>query len=72
MGDHACIYRFICGRITSYNVCYTKLLRIESEAIAALLALGYKPQQASMVVSKVMKPEMTVESVIREALKSML
>jgi len=45
---------------------------IESEAIAALLALGYKPQQASMVVSKVMKPEMTVESVIREALKSML
>lgn len=45
---------------------------IESEAIAALLALGYKPQQASQVISKVMKPEMTVESVIREALKSML
>ncbi len=44
----------------------------ESEAIAALLALGYKPQQASLVVSKVIKPEMTVENVIREALRAML
>lgn len=45
---------------------------VESEAVAALLALGYKPQQASLVVSKVIKPEMTVENVIREALRSML
>ncbi|WP_316673098.1 Holliday junction branch migration protein RuvA [uncultured Tolumonas sp.] len=45
---------------------------VESEAVAALLSLGYKPQQASLVVSKVMKPEMTVENVIREALRAML
>lgn len=45
---------------------------VESEAVAALLALGYKPQQASLVVSKVIKPEMSVENVIREALRAML
>ena len=45
---------------------------VESEAIAALLALGYKPQQSSLVVSKVIKPEMSVENVIREALRAML
>ena len=45
---------------------------VESEAIAALLALGYKPQQASLVVGKIMKPEMTVEAVIRESLRAML
>lgn len=45
---------------------------VEDEAISALLALGYKPQQASLVVSKIYKSDMTVEAVIREALRSML
>lgn len=45
---------------------------VEEEAVSALLALGYKPQQASMVVSKLIKPDMPVETVIREALKAML
>lgn len=45
---------------------------VEEEAVSALLALGYKPQQASLVVSKIIKPDMTVETAIREALKSML
>lgn len=45
---------------------------VEDEAVSALLALGYKPQQASLVVSKIYKPEMKVEAVIREALRSML
>lgn len=44
---------------------------VEEEAISALLVLGYKPTQASKVVSQVSKPDMTCESVIREALKSM-
>ena len=44
----------------------------EEEAVSALLALGYKPTQASKVVSQVMKPEMTSEQLIREALKSMV
>ena len=45
---------------------------VEEEAISALLTLGYKPQQASMVISKLIKPDMPVETVIREALKAML
>lgn len=45
---------------------------VEDEAVSALLALGYKPQQASLVISKIYKPEMPVEAVIREALRSML
>ena len=45
---------------------------MEEEAISALLALGYKPQQAATVVSKVAKPEMKVEALIREALRAML
>lgn len=44
----------------------------EEEAVSALLALGYKPTQASKVVSQVMKPGMSSEELIREALKSMV
>lgn len=43
----------------------------EDEAVSALLALGYKPTQASKVVSQVAKPDMSSEALIREALKSM-
>ncbi|USD64331.1 Holliday junction branch migration protein RuvA [Vibrio sp. SCSIO 43136] len=42
------------------------------EAVAALVALGYKAPQATKVVSQVAKPEMSSEAVIREALKSMV
>ena len=45
---------------------------VEDEAISALLALGYKLPQATSVVSKIYQPEMKVEAVIREALRSML
>ncbi|MGR5067199.1 MULTISPECIES: Holliday junction branch migration protein RuvA [Vibrio] len=44
----------------------------EEEAISALLALGYKPTQASKVVSQIAKPDMTSEQLIRDALKSMV
>jgi len=44
---------------------------VEEEAISALLVLGYKPQQASTVVSRIYQPDMKVETVIREALRSM-
>ena len=44
----------------------------EEEAISALLALGYKPTQASKVVSQIAKPDMSSEQMIREALKSMV
>ncbi len=44
----------------------------EEEAVSALLALGYKPTQASKVVSQVLKPGMSSEELIRDALKSMV
>ncbi|MGF1756809.1 Holliday junction branch migration protein RuvA [Photobacterium sagamiensis] len=47
-------------------------VRAEDEAVSALVALGYKPQQASKVVSQVVKPEMSSENIIREALRSMV
>lgn len=46
--------------------------RAEDEAVSALVALGYKPQQASKVVSQIAQPEMSSEAVIREALRSMV
>jgi Holliday junction DNA helicase RuvA len=43
-----------------------------SEAITALNALGYKPQESSSLVRKVAKPDMSVEEIIRMALQSMV
>ncbi|OCG40575.1 Holliday junction DNA helicase RuvA [Gilliamella sp. Fer1-1] len=46
--------------------------QIESEAVSALIALGYKPQEASRIINKVINPDMDCETLIREALKSAL
>jgi holliday junction DNA helicase RuvA len=46
--------------------------QIESEAVSALIALGYKPQEASRIINKVIIPDMDCETLIREALKSAL
>nr|WP_155602306.1 Holliday junction branch migration protein RuvA [Aeromonas salmonicida] len=42
------------------------------EAASALVALGYKPQQASQIVSKIAKEGMSVEDIIRESLRSLV
>ena len=42
------------------------------EAIAALIALGYKPTDAEKMVKKVAKADLTSEQLIREALKAAL
>ncbi|MCI7718827.1 Holliday junction branch migration protein RuvA [[Pasteurella] aerogenes] len=42
------------------------------DAIAALIALGYKPANAEKMVKKVAKPELSSEQLIREALKAAL
>ncbi|OIQ26700.1 Holliday junction branch migration protein RuvA [uncultured Vibrio sp.] len=44
----------------------------KDEAVSALLALGYKPVQASKVVSQIARDDMTSEQLIRDALKSMV
>lgn len=42
----------------------------EAEAVAALVALGYKPQEASRMISKVGHPDADCETLIREALRA--
>ena len=44
----------------------------EQEAVAALVALGYKPQEASRMVSKIVRPDANSETLIREALRAAL
>ena len=51
---------------------YTNINNAEEEAVSALLALGYKPTQASKVISQVKSQDMSSEELIREALKSMV
>lgn len=46
--------------------------QIEREAISALVTLGYKPQEASKIINRVLKPDMDCETLIREALKAAL
>lgn len=42
----------------------------EQEAVAALVVLGYKPQEASRMVSAVTRPDISSETLIREALRA--
>ncbi|ANI29087.1 ATP-dependent DNA helicase RuvA [Yersinia entomophaga] len=44
----------------------------EAEAVSALVALGYKPQEASRLVSKIAKPGADCETLIRDALRAAL
>ena len=45
---------------------------VTEDAASALVALGYKPQQASQIVSKIAKEGMSVEEIIRESLRSLV
>ncbi|OED40834.1 Holliday junction DNA helicase RuvA [Endozoicomonas sp. (ex Bugula neritina AB1)] len=45
---------------------------IEQEAVSAMVALGYKPQDASKVISKIYVEDMSSSELIRHALKSMI
>ncbi|QKJ87490.1 Holliday junction ATP-dependent DNA helicase RuvA [Paramixta manurensis] len=44
----------------------------EAEAVSALIALGYKPQEASRMIGKVGRPDADCETLIREALRAAL
>lgn len=44
----------------------------ENEAASALVALGYKPQEASRMVSKIARPGADCETLIRDALRAAL
>lgn len=43
-----------------------------SEAMEALLALGYRPQEVSRLVEQIKDPDLSAEDIIRRALKSAL
>lgn len=45
---------------------------LENEAVSALLALGYKPTQASQMAAKHSSGELSVEEILRKALKASL
>ncbi|WP_100655635.1 Holliday junction branch migration protein RuvA [Alteromonas flava] len=45
---------------------------VKEEAISALIALGYKPVQASKAINAVYQDDMSSESLIRESLRSMV
>lgn len=45
------------------------IVSAEKEAVNALIALGYKPQEASRMVSQVTTPEASCEAIIRLALQ---
>ncbi|WP_330927362.1 Holliday junction branch migration protein RuvA [Candidatus Sororendozoicomonas aggregata] len=45
---------------------------VEAEAVSALVALGYKPQQASKVIRKIYIDGVSSEELIRQSLKSMI
>lgn len=45
---------------------------IEAEAISALIVLGYKPQEASRIINKVMRVDIDSKTLIKEALKAAL
>ena len=42
------------------------------DAISALISLGYKAPQASTIITKIAKPEMSSEQLIKEALKAIV
>lgn len=51
---------------------YTPTVSAADEAISALLALGYKRNQAENAIKKIKSTDATSEQLIREALKSMV
>ena len=44
----------------------------ESDAVNALISLGYKPQEASKAVSAIKDKNLSAEDMIRRALKGMI
>ncbi|WWO99962.1 MAG: Holliday junction branch migration protein RuvA [Candidatus Dasytiphilus stammeri] len=49
-----------------------KNTKVESEAISALIVLGYKPQEAKHMIDKVQNKNVDCETLIREALRTVL
>ena len=60
------------GHLPRFSTEISATVEPSNEAVAALVALGYKPLDAEKMVKKVSKPELSSEQIIREALKAAL
>jgi len=58
--------------LPSVNAETVATIEPSNEAVAALIALGYKPLDAEKMVKKVSRPDLSSEQLIREALKAAL
>jgi Holliday junction DNA helicase RuvA len=58
--------------LSTINASHQGRNHIVQDAISALIALGYKPQEASRAVSKVDEGNLTSEEIIRSALREMV
>ena len=69
----AFVYAAKAGRDKTLGNMVNDLLgRAFAGSASALVALGYKPQQASQIVTKVAVEGMSVEAIIRESLRSLV
>ena len=58
--------------MTVGSIALPTIRNLEEEAVSALLALGYKPAQASKMVSSYDGENLSVEEIVRNALKASL
>ena len=58
--------------LPSVNAETVATIEPSNEAVAALIALGYKPLDAEKMVKKISRPDLSSEQLIREALKAAL
>jgi Holliday junction DNA helicase RuvA len=58
--------------LTSSSAKTTPLNQATQDAVSALIALGYKPQEASRAVSRIDETDLTSEEMIRRALREMV
>lgn len=56
--------------LPAYAAKHTHPKRAEQDAVSALIALGYKPHEASKLIAQIAKENLTSEELIRLALKS--
>ena len=54
------------------NIIQLFIYGLQLGSVYALVALGYKPQEASRMVSKIARPDASSETLIREALRAAL
>lgn len=71
MRDHLSQWQDSTGQFSQINTLTSPAQRLQQDAIAALMALGYKTQEATRAVQKIQRDNFSVEELIRSALRVM-